>query len=148
MTIQERLTKENFWNELLEKFPKGMKVFCDWIDQYKAMVGWKRLFNEGYVLNKDHKIGFMVDPGKTQAPKFHDIPYAMQMGIWIAFVQDRGGCSWEIDDMMEFDLAEDIANYIMFVDQDEITKEYVNNLTPEQRARIKAASEDTELPFP
>ena len=27
------LTKENFWNELSQKYPKGMKVFCDWIDR-------------------------------------------------------------------------------------------------------------------
>lgn len=140
MTIEEKLTKENFWDELYVAFPKATQVFCEWVDQYKAMVGWKRLFNEGYVLNKDYNIGFMVDPGKTMAPKFHDMPYAMQMGIWIAFVKDRGGCGWEIEDMFTYDLRQDIGLYLGQLETDIAVAEYIKTVGPQDPI-------DDELPW-
>ncbi len=70
----ENLNKENFFNELTEKYPIAMKIFCDWIDEYKKEVDWDYLFNEGEVKG-DFK----------SAPKFHDLPYDMQSGIIIRF---------------------------------------------------------------
>ena len=113
------LTKENFWNELNERLPAGTKVFCDWIDEYKERLDWSKLFNAGYVLNRHYHIGFMVDPGLTLAPKFHDLPYAFQLGIWIQFVLDRGGCAWEIDYMFSFDLREEIEHAISMIDSEQ-----------------------------
>lgn len=40
----ENLNKENFWDELYKKYPKGMKVFCDWIDEYKKQNNWDEFF--------------------------------------------------------------------------------------------------------
>ena len=97
MTITENLTKENFWNEMMEKYPEETKRFCDWIDEYKKAVAWDELF--GNVFPTTKKI------------KFHDIPYAMQLGIWLEYVCDRGGCQYEID-VFEFDLREDIEEFL------------------------------------
>lgn len=80
----ENLTKENFWNEMQEKYPKAMKKFCDWIDKYKSKHGWGRLFNagydSGYTLDRDSKMT------TTQAPKYHELPIAFQYGMFIEFI--------------------------------------------------------------
>lgn len=91
MELEHPLNKENFWNEQMEKFPKSMKIFCAWIDEYKKAVDWGNLFNEHLNI------------------KFHDIPYEMQQGIWIAFVKDIENdffeqCEWQYG----FDLEESI----------------------------------------
>lgn len=40
----DNLGKDNFWNEMKEKYPHSVDVFCKWIDGYKAKVGWVKLF--------------------------------------------------------------------------------------------------------
>lgn len=80
MKLTENLTKENFFNEMMELYPLAMKLFCKWIDDYKAEIGWNGLFGE----HETKLSGRMVCCGI--APKFHEIPYAMQQGIWIEFV--------------------------------------------------------------
>lgn len=70
MHIQEALTKENFFNEMMLKFPNAMKVFCKFIDDYKEAVGWNLLFGDTI--------------------KFHHLPHAMQQGIWLEYLcQER-----------------------------------------------------------
>lgn len=82
MNIPASLTKENFWNKMMEDFPKATKSFCKWIDEYKKNVGWNGLFNS----NSDYQD---ANGKNAKAPKFHDLPYAMQHGIWIFFCQDQ-----------------------------------------------------------
>ena len=69
----ETLTKENFYNEMKEKYPKIMDEFCVWIDEYKKENKWITLF------------GAMGDMEGT-APKYHELPIAMQLGILSEFV--------------------------------------------------------------
>lgn len=57
---------------MMEQYPKATNLFCQWIDEYKKSVGWGSLFNEHPATG-------------AKAPKFHEIPYAMQQGIWIEF---------------------------------------------------------------
>lgn len=71
----EPMTKENLWNELQEKYPIMMKKFCDFIDEYKRKVRWDEMF------------GATVRPDWTHfPPKFHDLPFEMQVGIYMSFV--------------------------------------------------------------
>lgn len=63
------LNKENFWDEMEEKYPAAMHVFKGWIDLYKKEVKWDELFGED-----------ILDP-----VKFHDIPFDMQVGILMRF---------------------------------------------------------------
>lgn len=109
MEIQQNLTKENFWNEQMEKFPKSMKIFCAWIDEYKKAVNWTGLFG-------------------TDQMKFHNIPYEMQQGIWIRFA------NWILPKFFEqpeysyrFDLEEDIK--IVFGEIEADIDEYENTMT-------------------
>ncbi len=97
----ENLTKENFWNELQVKYPRGMQVFCDWIDQYKKKSNWEKLFNNGGKTNYDSPIHNI---------KFHDIPYAMQLGIWFEFICSQESLiRYRIEDLLEYNLKEDIS---------------------------------------
>ncbi len=73
MSNTEGLTKENFFNEMMQKYPLAMKDFCNWVDEYKQKNDWGNLFNFGtphYAKQGWHNT------------KFHDLPLAMQMGIW------------------------------------------------------------------
>jgi hypothetical protein len=79
MELQAALNKENFWNGMMVKFPKATKLFCEWIDQYKKAVSWDNLFN-------NYSPASPTDDEHMHMVKFHDIPYAMQQGIWIEFV--------------------------------------------------------------
>lgn len=75
MNLTEGLTKENFFNEMMILYPKAMAEFCSWIDDYKKVVNWDKLFPNPY-----------KDPRIKNPLKFHNLPYAMQQGIWIEFV--------------------------------------------------------------
>lgn len=70
----DSLTKENFWNELQEKYPEQMKVFIDWIDEYKKRVDWDLIFREG-------KHGSEY----AQPTHYHQLPIAIQLGIFMQF---------------------------------------------------------------
>lgn len=78
----EKLTKENFWNALYEKFPGQVQQFCNWIDEYKKRVGWNLLFNSDSEYQNAR--------GKNApAPKYHDLPIAMQWGIFQQFCAEN-----------------------------------------------------------
>lgn len=75
----ESLTKENFWNDLMEKYPEEMKLFCAWIDEYKKKVDWNNLF---------------ASTVNAKIPKYHDLPIAMQFGIFLQFAKESWNESW------------------------------------------------------
>lgn len=102
----ENLSKENFWNDLEEKYPEAMKVFRDWLDTYKQKVHWDDLFG---IHQRKHYWGDI---------KYHHLPIAMQIGIFIEFARERGGCEWEVD-LFEVDWKEDISGYFERVLQPE-----------------------------
>lgn len=101
----ENLTKENFWNEMQKKYPKAMKKFCDWIDKYKSEHGWERLFNagydSGYTLDRDSKMT------TTQAPKYHELPLALQYGMFVQFLGELYLATGDIQDIRK-DLTSNI----------------------------------------
>ena len=106
----KNLTKENFFNDLQERSPLGLKVFTDWIDQYKISIRWDKLFSNSYVQ------GYYQEEGSSpvvtvRAPKYHDLPFALQMGIYLQFCQERGGCFYEVD-IFDFDLGHEIIGMV------------------------------------
>lgn len=104
MNLNDTLRKENFWNEMMVRFPKAMILFCNWIDAYKKQVGWEELFNGGAAWRKKHVYGEIA-----RSPKFHEMPYEMQQGIWICFVNNTLHRFFEQPEYdYQFDLAEDI----------------------------------------
>lgn len=79
------LNKYNFFNSMEERYPEAMKKFNMWIDGYKESVEWEKLFNAGVIMNIS----------RTKSPKFHHLPYELQVGILLRFmseaIQDEGG---------------------------------------------------------
>lgn len=54
-----------------------MEKFCNWINEYKTRVCWDLLFREG------------PHGGEYARPtKYHDIPIAMQIGIFLQYVAE------------------------------------------------------------
>lgn len=74
----ENITKENFFNAQREHFPLAVEHFCTWIDKYKELVEWNIIFND--------EADYTGTPGN--APKFHDIPYEMQLGIILRYIME------------------------------------------------------------
>ena len=62
----ENLGKENFWNEMKERYPKAVDVFCKWID--------------GYMNHAEEHMNLLMED-----IEFYDLPYEMQMGIMNMF---------------------------------------------------------------
>lgn len=118
MLLRKGLTKENFFNEMMEQFPNATKLFCDWIDEYKKMVNWNKLFNDTYSQNNIKRASngeiCSID---FSAPKFHELPYDIQAGIWIRFAHDT---LEELFEQPEYsysgDLEEDIKTVFNEID--------------------------------
>lgn len=84
LSVLTSLTKENFFDELQEMCPRTMKQFCEWIDVYKDRVEWNTLFRYA-----DPKCGYTKENClgvKVQAPKFHELPIGLQIGVIITFL--------------------------------------------------------------
>lgn len=73
----EDLSKINFWDGVKVLYPKTMVYFNLWIDGYKKDNDWDMLFNQNKFTN-------------TLSPKFHDLPFAMQFGIFTHFLAEQG----------------------------------------------------------
>ena len=77
--MKETLTKENFWNELEQNYPKAFNHFMKWLTKYKKENEWNELFNDFPAgTSTDCDIEFI-------APEYHELPIAMQFGIFTEF---------------------------------------------------------------
>lgn len=90
MEVKKSLTKENFWDDLMLKYPQAVKEFCNWIDDYKRSVNWTSFIPEA---------------------KYHDLPFEFQLGIWFRYMEEEAPCYFEVD-ITEFDLASEIDYYM------------------------------------
>lgn len=120
------LTKENFWNELQEKYPDLMKEFCEFIDAYKEKVGWAHLLG--------------------RAVKYHDLPIEMQIGIFIQFTLERGSinnflCDLYVMNMEQF--AVGIKDWFRIEHEDRIA-DLPDGITIPNKATIKGHDEELE----
>lgn len=115
MKLQETLTKENFWDRMMQDYPNATKKFCQWIDEYKKAVNWDALFASNESTMQLHSSKY----------KFHEIPHAMQLGIWLEYINQRGGCQFEIEDFFEYDLAEDIEDMFKNLLEEEAINEHL-----------------------
>ena len=105
----ENLTKENFWNEMMQKYPLATKQFCDWIDEYKKQNNWNKLFNQGY----------NSFTGPIPAPKYHDLPLAMQTGIAIEFMQEHKAMIWNGDTRLQhMDIRSELEIALSFINEE------------------------------
>jgi hypothetical protein len=60
------------------RFPKGVQLFCDWIDAYKEKHRWRELM---------------------PSAKFHDLPLAIQTGLMELFFHETIGGNFSFLDL-------------------------------------------------
>lgn len=89
------MDKEKFWNGIQETCPLAFKRFADWIDQYKRIIEWDRLFYPNFLWYSDshspQDIAARNDL-KDCKIKYHDLPTEMQVGIFLRFASENTTC--------------------------------------------------------
>lgn len=89
------LTLENFWNPLKKIYPDSMNAFCKWVDEYKKRVNWPELLGS--------------------AIKYHDLPIAMQIGIFFQFTFEYRTNLFLVEDVHSMDsLLEAIKGFLNY----------------------------------
>lgn len=76
------IEKENFFDEMSEKYPQAMDKFKEFIDKYKSSVEWDKLFDKAN-FNYNHRFNL---PTNRKSLKFHDLPFELQFGVLVAFI--------------------------------------------------------------
>jgi len=93
------MTKEHFWNLLQAQFPEQMADFCAWIDEFKRRVEWEKIFGgTRYTVE-----GNVYHTPVIYSPKFHDLPPAMQIGIFIQYTVETGGSPFPVPVDLSFE---------------------------------------------
>lgn len=95
--IIEPLTKENFWDQLEALNPLEMHRFKEWVNKYKTDHELDKLFNAKIECFEYYSTcgGQTIANRKRStsvAPKFHDLPFAFQIGIFQQFLMERASC--------------------------------------------------------
>lgn len=86
--MKDTLTKENFWDEMEQKYPKAMEHFKEWLSTYKLEHDWDVLFKAGLCPHKlEDREPYFKGDNKYPAPKYHELPIAMQFGIFLEWLQ-------------------------------------------------------------
>ena len=93
----ERMTKADFWDGIQSEYPEGMAEFNAWIEEFRRRADWEILFNCGHETN--YGPGDRYEwPYKSNYsrhyPRFHNLPNAMQIGIFIQYTIEQGGESF------------------------------------------------------
>lgn len=86
----ETLTKENFWNSLMDKYSGPLNEFRTWLDSYKKSVNWDDLFANKKIFQREH---YWADI------KFHNLPADMQFGIILRYMNEKEGRELQIETM-------------------------------------------------
>lgn len=79
----QNLNKANYFDNMMQKYPKALEIFCQWIDRYKETINWNKLFNSDSEWQSS-------DGKNAPAPKFHDLPYELQYGVLLRFFAEHG----------------------------------------------------------
>lgn len=97
MTTKDKKTTHparGFWVAMKQRYPQVMELFLEWVNSYKLDNHWKQLFN--YSLDAKRDIPGLI----IITPKFHDLPIAMQMGIFMQFMAEHNPDPEVSDDPM------------------------------------------------
>lgn len=140
----DKLTKENFWNELHQKYTGEMEQFCEWIDEYKKQVDWNILFNS----QSDYQ---NADGKNAKAPKYHELPVAMQIGIFLQYVAEsdnRFGIEIpHIESSKDFDKIPDIIREFFFHEHDDVLTDHQNAKNDETLLSMEGERQASEEHF-
>lgn len=105
----ENIPLQEFWDKIKQEFPKAFEIFGKWIDDYKGQVNWEFLFNAS-----------PKSMTKLSSPKFHDLPVALQRGIFETFQKDY--CNFLNRDSWYIELEE----YVGFINYETQVSEFMD----------------------
>lgn len=133
----KNLNKKNFWDNLYKEYPLGVKLFCNWIDGYKERNDWKELFGEIIIDVRASRCTSAYI--KSPAPKFHNLPLAMQIGILIEFIALYPSVhEWEIEDLTNHDWRRTITEFFkMLHEQEDCRQAFYDTLKDQGLLDIK-----------
>jgi hypothetical protein len=94
----EKMTKANFWDGLKTEYPDQTTDFLMWLDEWKRRERWNELFGEGHLYAKGVGEQLIV-----RNVKFHDLPNAMQIGIFIQYTVETGAHPFHCQDELIMD---------------------------------------------
>jgi hypothetical protein len=101
----DKLTKENFWDFLMVRYPIQVRYFYEWLDEYKKRVDWKDIFNG--IDEEDLKGEDPYEHKPVLATDYYNLPIAMQFGIFMQFAAEtrskNGLCLTLKDNVNSFD---------------------------------------------
>ena len=90
----EKMTKANFWNVLEAEYPEQTADFRRWLSEYARREGIDRLFDAQHSAD-----GGQIRQTVTLIPVgFHDLPNAMQIGIFIQYTVETGAHPFHCED--------------------------------------------------
>ena len=92
------MTKADFWDTLKAEYPDEFLDFALWIDEWKRREKWNELFGEGRLYANDVGQQLIV-----RNVKFHDLPNAMQIGIFIQYTVETGAHPFHPEDELMMD---------------------------------------------
>lgn len=107
----DKMTKAGYWDQLMADYPDQMNDFCTWIDEYKRREGWAILFNTGRLLNRD-LVQSLDTSIAIHDPKFHDLPNAMQIGVFIQYTVEMGDIPFITLETLNFNETYNMTGFI------------------------------------
>ena len=98
----DKMTKEGFWADIAREYPEQMADFQVWLSEYRRREGWDELFNNGRSCNATMDKYATAQTASDFGPdagirsfdhqvKFHNLPNAMQIGIFMQYTIEHGG---------------------------------------------------------
>lgn len=81
------MNRSEFWDILSEKYPEEVGDFTHWCDEFKRRYNWFGIFREG-ADTIETPLGTAVI---HKSIKIHDLPQAMQIGIFLQYTIEHGG---------------------------------------------------------
>ncbi len=113
----------DFFENLLKQYPFAHKAFFMWFAKFKERPECVAFF---------HPIS--VHPGNH--PSWAEMPGPLQIGIWMEFIMERGGCQWKVDDLFSFDWKQDITEMFQLIHEELSISELKENIVEERAAKL------------
>lgn len=64
------------------------------------------------------------------------MPGPLQIGIYIEFIMERGGCQWKVDDLFSFDWKQDITEMFQLIHDELSISELKETIVEERAAKL------------
>lgn len=110
-----------FFGHLFKEYPLGHNAFFKWLAEFKQ---------RPECIAFSHPIG--LQPGDY--PSWGQMPGPLQVGIWIEFCMERGGCTWRIPNLFSYDWKQDMTEMFRLMHEELSMSELTDTIVEESIA--------------